>query len=175
MQDVFNQKLFYSSNLYSIECQSTRDAQFQQFIQELFALSLKRALPSLRALAMSSAYAWRKAVLQKILACQSSSLRIPNPEVIHLEKQKENIFVILLPDEEDFNLLENDKRAFGQAVGIAPWIALGQGFLPAFAIRKLIAMRDKFAMLLLAKAFCNPICQARQQFSWQSGLQASIS
>jgi hypothetical protein len=37
-----------------------------------------------------------------------------------LEKSEENIFVILLPDEEDFNLLENDKRAFGQAVGIAP-------------------------------------------------------
>jgi len=37
-----------------------------------------------------------------------------------LEKQKENIFVILLPDEEDFNILDNDKKAFGQAVGIAP-------------------------------------------------------
>ena len=37
-----------------------------------------------------------------------------------MEKSKENIFVLLLPDEEDFSVLDNDKIAFGQAVGIAP-------------------------------------------------------
>jgi hypothetical protein len=37
-----------------------------------------------------------------------------------LEKSKENIFVLLLPDQEEFNILENDKKSFGQMVGIAP-------------------------------------------------------
>lgn len=69
---------------------------------------------------MSSAFASRKAVWQKILACQSSSLNFPNAEVIHLEKSKEEIFVILLPDEEEFNLLDSDKKYFAQILGIAP-------------------------------------------------------
>jgi hypothetical protein len=37
-----------------------------------------------------------------------------------LEKSKQDIFVLLLPDEEDFNLLENEKQVFGRAFGIAP-------------------------------------------------------
>jgi hypothetical protein len=38
-----------------------------------------------------------------------------------LEKSKEDIFVLPLPDgEEDFNLLENEKQAFWRAVGISP-------------------------------------------------------
>jgi hypothetical protein len=37
-----------------------------------------------------------------------------------LEKSKENIFVILLPDEEEFNILDRDKKAFAQLVGISP-------------------------------------------------------
>jgi hypothetical protein len=38
-----------------------------------------------------------------------------------LEKSKQDIFVLLLPDgEEEFNFLENEKEAFGQAYGIAP-------------------------------------------------------
>jgi len=37
-----------------------------------------------------------------------------------LEKSNEEIFILLLPDKEDFNILDNDKIAFGQAVGIAP-------------------------------------------------------
>jgi len=73
-----------------------------------------------QALATSSAFASRKAVWQKILACQSSSLNFPNAEVIHLEKSKENIFVLLLPDEEEFNILDSDKKSFAQLVGIAP-------------------------------------------------------
>jgi hypothetical protein len=37
-----------------------------------------------------------------------------------LEKSKEDIFVILLSDQEEFNLLDSDKKAFAQLVGIAP-------------------------------------------------------
>jgi hypothetical protein len=37
-----------------------------------------------------------------------------------LEKSKEDIFVLLLPDEEEFNFLENEKQAFWRALGIAP-------------------------------------------------------
>jgi hypothetical protein len=37
-----------------------------------------------------------------------------------LEKSKENIFVLLLPDQEEFNILENDKQALAQVAGIAP-------------------------------------------------------
>jgi hypothetical protein len=37
-----------------------------------------------------------------------------------LEKSKENIFVLLLPDEEEFNILDSDKKSFAQLVGIAP-------------------------------------------------------
>jgi hypothetical protein len=37
-----------------------------------------------------------------------------------LEKSKEEIFVLLLPDEENFNLLENEKQLFWRVVGIAP-------------------------------------------------------
>jgi len=37
-----------------------------------------------------------------------------------LEKFKEDIFVLLLPDKEDFNLLDNEKKVFGQVYGIAP-------------------------------------------------------
>jgi hypothetical protein len=40
--------------------------------------------------------------------------------VIPLEKSIEDIFVLLLPDEEEFNLLESDKMVFGQVYGIAP-------------------------------------------------------
>jgi hypothetical protein len=69
---------------------------------------------------MSSAYASLKAAWQKILACQSSSLKLPNPEVIYLEKSKENIFVLLLPDQEEFNILDSDKKDFAQMLGISP-------------------------------------------------------
>jgi hypothetical protein len=38
-----------------------------------------------------------------------------------LTESKQDIYVLLLPDsEEDFNLLENDKMAFGQVFGIVP-------------------------------------------------------
>jgi hypothetical protein len=37
-----------------------------------------------------------------------------------LEKSKQDIFVLLLPDEKEFNLLKSDKKAFGQVFGIAP-------------------------------------------------------
>jgi len=37
-----------------------------------------------------------------------------------LEKSKENIFVILLPDQEEFNILDSYKKSFAQMLGIAP-------------------------------------------------------
>jgi hypothetical protein len=38
-----------------------------------------------------------------------------------LTESKQDIFVLLLPDgEEEFSPLENGKKAFGQAFGIAP-------------------------------------------------------
>ena len=51
---------------------------------------------------------------------ESGSSKLPKCEVINLEKSKEDIFVLLLSDKEDVNLLENDKQVFGQAYGIAP-------------------------------------------------------
>jgi len=34
-----------------------------------------------------------------------------------LEKSKEDIFVLLLPDQEEFNILDSDKKDFAQLVG----------------------------------------------------------
>lgn len=84
-----------------------------------------------QALATSSASAWLKAAWQKILQWESSSLKLPNPEVIHLEKSKEEIFVILLPDQEEFNILDRDKKSFAQLVGISPWTDRVEESLPA--------------------------------------------
>jgi hypothetical protein len=51
---------------------------------------------------------------------ESRSLKLPNCDVINLEKSKQDVYILLLPDKEDVNLLENEKEAFGQAFGIAP-------------------------------------------------------
>lgn len=44
-------------------------------------------------------------------------VKLPNAEVIILEKSKEDIFVLLLPDQEEFNILDSDKKDFAQLVG----------------------------------------------------------
>ena len=113
---------YFSYRIYFlVECQNFAAAWSQKPIRKFFALPLKKVLPSHQAYQMSSAYVWLKAGWRKITACQSRSSDFPNPEVIILEKSKEDIFVLLLPDsEEDFNLLENEKKVFGQAFGIAP-------------------------------------------------------
>jgi hypothetical protein len=59
---IFTIKIYISS-----ECQNFAAARFQPFIQEFFARFWKRALSSLRAFPMSSAYASLKVGWQKIL------------------------------------------------------------------------------------------------------------